>query len=189
MSKPLIVVFIGFPGSGKTYFATHLARKLNAVVLNSDALRVAMFGSIERMEEIRKTDNSRLYKDVFGAMNYATKQAILAGCSVIYDAQQSKRVDRLRIEALAAEVGAIPVLVWIRTTLEEAKKRGQIREARDDSHVYSEEKMEYLVERFVDTTELPGPGENVIEISGEVSFEEQYDAFRIGLISQGVEVT
>lgn len=69
MTKPLLIVFLGFPGSGKTYFARHLAEKIGAVTLNTDALRVSMFGSLEKIDEIRhKGDRSRLYDDVFGAM-------------------------------------------------------------------------------------------------------------------------
>lgn len=125
MTRPLLVVFLGFPGSGKTYFARRLAERLPAVTFNSDALRVAMFGSIENMERISQSDRSRLYDDVFGAMNYATRQVLEAGCSVVFDAQQTKRGDRRRVEELAKESGAIPVLVWIKTSRETALRRGQ----------------------------------------------------------------
>lgn len=181
MNRPLIIVFLGFPGSGKTYFARQLAEKLQAVTLNSDALRLSMFGSLERIEEIRRRNRSRLYADVFGAMDYAARQALLAGHSVIYDAQQTKRENRRGIEEIAKETGAIPVLVWMKTDPEVALKRGQEREARADSHQYTEEKMRYLIDRFDEVTDLPEPDENVIEISGELPFEEQYDIFAKGV--------
>lgn len=181
-NAPLLVVFLGFPGSGKTYFATRLAEKLQAVTLNSDAMRLAMFGSLERIEHIRQTDRPRLYVDVFGVMDYAAIQALRAGHTVIYDAQQTKRRDRKHVEELAASVGAIPVLVWIKTSPQVALRRGQKREARADSHQYDAAKMKMLVERFSKVTDMPEPGENVIEVSGEVPFEEQYAVF-----DQGVE--
>lgn len=177
MIKPLFIIFLGFPGSGKTYFATRLAERLKAVTLNSDAMRVAMFGSMETIEHIRKTDNARLYNDVFGAMDYAAKQALKAGHSVIYDAQQTKRANRTHIEQLADEAGAIPILVWMKTDPSVALQRGQEREARDDSHVYTAAKMNMLIERFDRVTDAPEPSENVIEISGELSFDEQYALF------------
>ncbi len=178
MSKPLLVVFIGFPGSGKTYFATQLGEKLNALVLNSDAMRLSMFGSHEKIEGIRKSDNPRLYEDVFGAMDYATRQALKARISVVYDAQKATRANRMQIEKIAEEHGAQPVLVWIQTSTAVAKQRGQQREARADSHVYTAEKMDYLVDRFAEQTEPPEPGENVIELSGEIPFEQQYETFQ-----------
>lgn len=178
MNKPLLVVFLGFPGSGKTYFSKNLAKELQAVTFNTDALRLSMFGSLEAIGEIRLKERSRLYDDVFGAMNYATRQTLSAGYTVIYDAQMTKREDRTRIETLAQTSNAIPLLVWVKTSRETALKRGQEREAGDDSNQYSAEKMAYLIDRFDDVTDLPGSDENVIEINGEVPFEEQYASFQ-----------
>ncbi len=183
MNRPLLIAFLGFPGSGKTHFSLRLAKRIGAITLNSDAMRVAMFGSIEVIETIRATDPARLYKDVFGAMDYAARQALLAGHSVIYDAQQTKRENRRNIESIAADCGALPVLVWMKTSRETAIRRGQEREARDDSHQYDEEKMAWFIDRFNTVTDLPGEDENVIEISGEVPFNEQLEAFTRGLAS------
>lgn len=178
MTKPLLVVFLGFPGSGKTYFSRQLAEKIHAVTLNSDALRLSMFGSLAIIERLRAADNSRLYTEVFGAMDYATRQTLLAGHSVVYDAQQTKRENRRGIEKIAQETDAIPVLVWVKTSREVALKRGQEREAKGDSHQYTADKMAYLIDRFDKVTDLPESTENTIVISGEQSFEEQYMSFQ-----------
>lgn len=180
-TQPCIYMFIGYPGSGKTHFARQLSSRIHAVTLNSDALRVAMFGSLEKIERIRASDQSRLYNDVFGAMDYTARQTLRAGHSVIYDAQQTKRVNRRNIERLAREVNAIPVLIWMKTSPEVAMRRGAEREAGDDSHVYSPEKMTMLVNRFASVTDLPESDENVIEISGELPFEEQFLLLEAGL--------
>lgn len=180
--KPLLVSFIGFPGSGKTYFSTRLAKKIHAITLNSDALRLGMFGSLEKIEQIRNSENrSRLYDDVFGAMNYAAAQALQAGHSVVYDAQMAKRIDRARMETLAKENGARFVLVWLQTNPEIAKQRGTTREQAADSHQYTDEKIRMLVERFATTTELPGEREFVVVINGELPFTQQYDIFHTAL--------
>lgn len=176
--KPFLIVFLGFPGSGKTYFATRLAERLQAVTLNTDALRLSMFGSLDTIEHIRQTDRARLYDDVFGAMDYAAAQVLRAGHSVIYDAQQTKRRDRKNIEKVAASADAVPVLVWMKTNPEVALRRGQERETRADSLQYSEEKMKMLIDRFDKVTDLPEPDENVIEINGELPFDEQFAVFQ-----------
>jgi len=179
MTTPLIVMFIGPPGSGKTYFGTRLAKELGALRLNSDALRLSMFGSLEEIEMIRHSENrSLLYDQVFGAMNYATEQALLAGYSVVYDAQQAKRSDRKRMEALASKCGAIPILVWLDTEPEVAIYRSSNRDQHNDSHRYDEVKSRMLVERFAHNTDLPEIDENLIKISGETKFEDQYAIFQ-----------
>jgi len=137
-----------------------------------------MFGSLDAIERIRANDQSRLYDDVFGAMDYAARQVLLAGHSVVYDAQQTKRENRRNIERIAQESGAISLLVWIKTSRETALKRGQSREASSDSHQYSAQKMEYLIDRFDSATDLPEATENTIEISGEIPFEKQYVLFQ-----------
>lgn len=182
MDRPaLLISFLGFPGSGKTYFAKQLANELPAVLLNSDALRVAMFGSVDKIEHIRQTNPARLYSEVFGAMNYSARQILATGRSVIFDAQSSKRRDRQANHQLASSVGAIDVLVWIQTDRAEAISRGQQRQAASDSHRYTRDKMEYLVGRFDRVTQLPTTDENVIEISGEIPFTDQYQAFMTSL--------
>ena len=182
MSRPLIVVFIGPPGSGKTYFANHLALKLGAIKLNSDALRLAMYGSLDNIDKIRKSDNrSLLYEQVFGAMNYMTEQALMAGHSVIYDAQQAKLSDRVRIEKLAKKCDAKSILVWLDTEPNIAIKRSSTRDQHDDSLRYDEAKSRMLVERFATTTDLPSETENYVKISGEIAFEKQYEVFKAKL--------
>lgn len=178
MSKPLLIVFIGFPGSGKTYFATRLAERLKAVTLNSDALRLAMFGSMEAIEHIRKTDESRLYRDVFGAMDYAATQALRAGHSVVYDAQQTKRRDRKNIERLARQATAQPVFVWMKTDKAVAMRRAEERDMQPDSHQYSADTVRRIYTWVESRIELPEPDEHFIEISGELPFAEQYAEFQ-----------
>ena len=177
INHPLLISYLGYPGSGKTYFSKQLASKLNAVTFNTDALRLSVFGSQERIDHVRLEDRTRIYEDIFGAMNYATKQTLLAGHSVIYDAQMTKREDRINIVQLAESAEALPLLVWVRTSRETALRRGQEREPGDDSIRYTAEKTAYLIDRFDDITDLPEANENLIEISGEVDFEEQYASF------------
>ena len=181
MTNPLLISFLGAPGSGKTIFARNLAEQIGAVTFNSDAMRLAMFGSLDRIEQIRRTERSRLYEDVFGAIEYSTTQVLKSNISIINNAQMTKRRDRKHLSSLAQSVGATFVLVWIQTSPDIAKRRGQERASADDSHVYTAKKMNMLVDRFERVTELPTEDEFFIEISGEVPFEQQYVQFQKGM--------
>lgn len=180
MKKPLLVMFLGVPGSGKTFFASQLAKKLNAVRLNGDTMRLAIFGSVENIERVYNSESRPiLNRYVFNAIDYATEQVLFHGDTVVYDAHHNMRKTRLGLEELAKRCEAIPIVVKIVTPYDTALVRGQNREARADQRQLSAEKMREVMERHQKNTDEPEESENVIEISGEIPFEEQYKLFKV----------
>ena len=175
MQQPLLVMFLGSPGSGKSYFARQLAEKIKAVRLNGDSMRMAIYGSVENID-------CQLSKDVvnqqtFGAIDYAVEQILAAGCSVVYDAHHNKRDHRAKNEKLAKQYAAVSILVWIKTPYEVALRRGQERAASADQRQHSEERMKESIARHMANFDAPVDGERVITIDGLVDFEKQYDSY------------
>lgn len=183
MARPLLITFVDIPGSGKTTFAKQLADKIGAVVLSSDGMRLAMWGSIEaiRMKHSDPEEHMKANQAVFGAMNYTTSQILQAGQSVIYDANQSHRRERQDKYDIAKAYGAVPVLVRVKVPYEVSLQRIQGREASSDARRISADKARELLDTFASKIEEPARDEPIIELSGEVSFEEQYSAFEQGL--------
>ncbi|MEP1096598.1 MAG: ATP-binding protein [Cyclobacteriaceae bacterium] len=81
MADKMIVVVFGLPGSGKSYFAQRLAKKLKAVYISSDAVRKREFGQedyslrakravYKRMVEIGKEARNRKRKVIFDGTFY-----------------------------------------------------------------------------------------------------------------------
>jgi predicted kinase len=167
---------LGHPGSGKTYFTTRLAEKLGAVRLNSDALRMYMFGSHAEAKEFDK-QTGRLGQVIFEALDYATVQILKSGTSVIYDVQQNERDIRDKTSKLGSDNGAIPVILWVKTPVDVALQRGQDRDLTPDQQKHDYETMRALIEKHMKLIEFPGEDEHVITIDGTVSFEEQYASF------------
>lgn len=56
----MIVMVTGLPGSGKSYFAEHLAEKLDATYINSDRVRFALRSSGKYTHQ----DKLRVYKEM-----------------------------------------------------------------------------------------------------------------------------
>ncbi|HXH20371.1 MAG TPA: ATP-binding protein [Chitinophagales bacterium] len=82
----MVILIIGLPGSGKTFFAERLAKKLNAVHLNSDRVR-------------KKTGEWSKYSDaskrsVYDAMLQMMQNEIASGKEVIVDATFFKKTFR-----------------------------------------------------------------------------------------------
>lgn len=177
-ATPLIHLFLGVPGSGKSYFARNLAEKQGYVRLNNDAMRLGIFGSLENISAVYHSPNRQNVNTyVDGAVEYAASQLLERGQSVICDAHHNKRTDRERFEKLAQKYDAKVLLVWVKTPFETALSRGQQREASNDQRQLSEADMREVMERHEATMDLPVSGENVITIDGTEPFEVQHESY------------
>lgn len=176
-SPKLLVMFLGYPGTGKTYFAVRLAKKIGAVRMNGDALRVAMYGSIEHTPQEAHGSGSVVFK----AIDYFAGQILLSGKSIIYDAHHNRRITRSKLEEMATTHGAIPLVVWMKTPSDLAKARAIERDITPDQDKLTEEKYRVVFERQSAAFDPPLPSEKVIELDGTAPFEVQYAAFRTRL--------
>jgi predicted kinase len=66
----MIVIVFGLPGSGKSYFASRLAKRLNAEYINSDLTRKKMFKSRTYVTR----EKSAVYDRMFEEMQVAIRQ-------------------------------------------------------------------------------------------------------------------
>jgi predicted kinase len=82
----MIVIVFGLPGSGKSYFASRLAKRINAGYINSDRLRKEMF-KYRTYSEGEKTA-------VYDAMLKKMKQAIFQNRNLVLDATFHKNENR-----------------------------------------------------------------------------------------------
>lgn len=178
-SHPVIHAFLGVPGSGKSYFARNLAERTSTVRINSDAMRLGIFGSLEAISAVYHSpnrENVNTYVD--GATSYVISELLACNQSVICDAHHNKRSDRERFESLAKPYGAHVVLVWIQTPFDLALRRGQEREAKPDQCQLSEQDMREVMARHEAAMDKPTEGENVITIDGQQPFDQQYESYQ-----------
>ena len=96
--SPWLVVTAGLPASGKSTFCRKLARATGAVILESDALRTALFGT--------PTHGKGESKLLFEALYAAADHLLNAGASVIIDATNLREQDRRRAYNVAEATGA-----------------------------------------------------------------------------------
>lgn len=179
MQKPLFIMFVGTPGSGKTTFARLLAKELGAVTLNSDAVRISMWGDLERVKAAHVDPNDRVQgnKLTFGALDYAAGQILAAGYSVVYDANANKVAERRTMAAIAVQNNGLAVVVRIKTPPALAVQRIIERPQSHDQRQHDAAKAHEIVESFSKAIEEPDATEHTVEISGEQAFEEQYAVF------------
>jgi predicted kinase len=169
MNQPYFFVMFGLIGSGKSYFARQLAEKDKIIWLNSDAL----LGEIYE-DPANVPDGFLRHHVVFSAMRYAAAQALKAGKSVIYDANNNKSRKRRELYGFARQLDARPVLVHVDTPEQIARQRILTREV--GGHI-AEVKEEHF-KSHMKAQQLPEPDEPVVTINGQADFEGQYQEFR-----------
>jgi predicted kinase len=169
MSKNYLFLMLGFPGSGKSYVAEWLAPHMKAVHLRGDEMRLRMFN-----ENHPELHTWRYQQQVHGAMQYAVGQVLEAGYPVIYDSNHNSVKSRAAMEEIARQSGTTPVIVWVKTPLEEAKQRVMERGAKGG--IYQIFGLDF-VDRMANNLQPPTKHEVYIELDGTQSAAEQRKSF------------
>lgn len=147
---------LGYPGSGKTTAAEIIANLTGAIQLSSDKIRAELFPK----PQFTPHEHEALYKELDGR----TQELLLAGKSVVYDANLNRYVHRDEKYKLCEAVGATPLLIWLKAPASLAKERAS-HESR--SHLWpKDETPEAMFTRLVHVFEPPVAGEKYIEIDG-----------------------
>ena len=118
----MIVIVFGLPGSGKSYFAAHLANKINADYINSDKLRRAMFDT--------RTYSIKEKLSVYSEMLTQMKEVVKQNKNLVLDATFYKNDIRKKFLDEAGGKGSI---FFIEVKAEESLIRKRLQEKRVDS--------------------------------------------------------
>ena len=172
MKKPILITTLGFPGSGKTYFAENISKELNFFHLNSDKIRHTMYENPQFTPEETQ--------GVFRLMDQLTKDLLKKGINVIYDANMNFRAHRKRLEMIAKKCGAKHHLVWIQVDVPIAEKRilnrGTIKN-KDKKLIYKSLDVAIL-HKLKGEIEVPTKSEPLIVINGHDTFQKQLQYFK-----------
>ena len=82
----IVVIVSGLPGSGKSYFASRLSEKIDALYVNSDQLRKEMFAE----RTYSAVEKAKVYEAMLGKMN----EAIIQKNDLVLDATFHKNETR-----------------------------------------------------------------------------------------------
>lgn len=165
-SKPILFATLGFPGSGKTYFAMRFAKDFGVFHLNSDRIRAEIF--------LKPKYTLQENKAVFRIMNLIAEELLMRGISVIYDANSTKRIYRKRLELMAKRQKAKYLLLWFQTPVGIALKRIRVRKELKSKlmRIYNKSIGDWVLFRIKKSIEEPKKEPHVI-INGERPYKEQ----------------
>ncbi len=180
LTRPVLIMLYGFPGSGKTYFARSLSETLHTAHLQGDRIRAELF---------EKSRNDKQENDIVShLMEYMAEEFLAAGVSVIFDTNAVQQPQRRALRDMARRVHAQPVLIWLQIDPESAFLRLSKRDHRriDDKYALAYDKNSFR--SYAGQMQNPSNGEEYIVISGKHTFNTQRSAvlkrfYEVGLIS------
>ena len=121
--RPVIVIVFGLPGSGKSYFATRLAKALQARYVSSDELRRQMFATRTYSDE----EKMRVYEAMLSTM----QGSLARGEAIVLDATFGRAAWRRMFEDAAAASGHR--IIYIEVIAREALIRERLQVPRTTS--------------------------------------------------------
>lgn len=163
--KPTLFTTLGFPGSGKTYFARRFAKQFGIIHLSSDKVRSALF----QKPKYTFVENEKLFAEIDRRVEVLLSQ----GKSVMYDANHTKRAFRKKYQAMAKKYRARYLLLWFQVPVNVAIRRTVQRKPFFDK---------WVVLRMRKATELPTKSEPYVIIDGEKPYKEQVDSIKKFLV-------
>ena len=169
-------MMLGYPGSGKSFFARQLAEFYGWSRLNRVAVRKELFG---QQAALKLPANEDLLNQ---ALADRLAALVASGQSVICDYQHNLRSQRATTSRLVASAGAGAVSVWVQTPSEVAFQRGTSRAEMVDSVRIPKERMRQTIDRVQALFDAPDPDERVVKINGLWPFDKQLSVFS-GFIS------
>lgn len=146
VSHPFLVLVAGLPGTGKSYFSQRLARRVPALVLESDALR--------RVLVQRPGYSAEESRRLFLACQLLIEDLLSAGIPVVLDATNLQERQREQFYRAAERAGARLVIVWVEAPPELILERMQIRQQGLDPQNKSDADWE-VYNRMSSSAELP----------------------------------
>lgn len=177
-TKPFLLLFYGYPGAGKTYFARQFCENIQAAHLQADRIR----GELFEQPRYDKQENDIVTQ----LMDYMTEEFLTAGLSVAYDVNAMRSGQRRALRDMAFRCHAVPVVVWFQMDIETAFNRNIKRDRRRADDKYAAQWDRSTYENIISHMQNPSNNEDYAVVSGKHIFNMQQSGVIAKLREMGV---
>jgi len=181
LTRPVLIYFYGFPGSGKSFTASNLTESVQLAYVSADRIRTELF------EHPRYDAQENAI--IAHLMNYVSEEFLSAGVSVAYDANAMRLSQRRKLRDLARKHKAEHMLVWLQIDADSAYARTQNRDRRTNVDRFAQPQTRLTFDKQLNGMQNP-KDEDYLVISGKHAFVTQKGAiinrlYQMGLASSG----
>ncbi len=168
LAHPTLIVMVGVPGAGKSFFARQFAEAHDLACISADRLRFELFN------DPRFTPNEQ--EVVMRITNYMTDEFLASGASFILDSTfANARTQRMNIERRARAKGYKTLFIWTQVDDTTAKLRSFKRNNKKRDDQYNANMPEPAFTALAKQLTAPS-SEQFVVISGKHTFPAQHKA-------------
>lgn len=165
LTPPLLIVTMGYPGAGKTYFARQFAEQYGLARVSEDRIRYELFEEPLFNDE----ENEIINRVAF----YLLEQLMQTESTIVCEGSFLTQAERKSINELAKKYGYRTLVVWLQTDIETSAQRAASRDRRNPDSKYAFGINRQIFDSIKDTLQRPGEKEAVVVVSGKHAFKNQ----------------
>lgn len=165
LTPPLLILTMGYPGAGKTFFARQFADLYSLPCISEDRFRYELFE-----KPLFNTDEQEI---IGGVLRYSLEQAMKTKSPIVCDGSYSTLAHRTVLYALAKYNEYRTLTVWVQTDARTAANRAMQRDRRNLDSKYSFNIDSKTMQRLQASLQRPSEKEVSVVISGKNAFKGQ----------------
>ena len=158
-TKPHIIIMVGIPGSGKSYFAEKFGETFKSPVINFSRIHRTLFVD----PKFNESEDAVVKK----AADYMLGEMLKTGRTIIFKGPTGKKSDRIELAKKARSSGYDPIFVWVQTDSVTARKRAT--KSIDGRPPMTDAKFDNYLKQF----SAPHASERAVVISGKHTYNAQ----------------
>lgn len=168
LSPPILLLVVGLPGSGKSFFARQFSEMYDLPYISEDRLRYELFenASFSESEQQVVHNVSRLMLDT----------CLKTGKSLIYEVWDIPASERYELAKILHKIGYKLLIVWVQSDEQTALQRAGKRDRRRPDDKYSHDVSKTVFDGVKRRFQKPTDKENCVVISGKFAFTNQQRA-------------